>query len=142
MKTGIAQPVPDANAIRFSERARAWVDRTGVKSLCAVRVHLEEKESDKRYGALTVYRQRPGAWGDDEVKLLQLFAMHIPALYRTVRDRMSFRILEAVSDVIREAEEDNDPRREMIRKLFVMRPTPVTRSRRKWPRCKLQKQNI
>lgn len=101
MKTGLAQRIANFSGVPVPERATAWLSRTGVKSLCSVRVQLDEN----RAGALTVYRQRTGEWSEGEVRLLEYFAVHIPALYRTVRDRVSFRILEEVSTILRKIEE-------------------------------------
>ena len=115
MNTGKIQAVADTDKSFMPDRARAWLVRTRVKSLCAVRVLLEEKAGEKRYGSLTVYRQESGEWAPRDIELLELFAKHIPALYRTVRDRVSFRILEEVADVIRAAEEDNDAPEEKVR---------------------------
>jgi signal transduction histidine kinase len=101
MRTGLPQLIADVSSLSLPERAARWVARTGIGSLCAVPVRVYE-----RPGALTVYRQRAGDWDEREVRLLEYLAVHIPALYHTVRDRVSFRILEEISAIIREAEED------------------------------------
>jgi signal transduction histidine kinase len=92
--------IPDISKDDRVNKTGDFLLRAGIQSMCSVRVMIDEQTP----GALTVYRRELGEFSEVELSLLEFMAAHIPMLYRTVRDRVSFRLIHDVEANIHEAE--------------------------------------
>jgi len=92
--------VPDISRDDRVYRTGDFLVHGEIQSMCSVRIHIDEKT----LGALTVYRRELGNLGEASLSLLEFLAEHIPMLYRTVRDRVSFKLIQDVEESIHKAE--------------------------------------
>jgi len=86
----------------------------GIQSLGSVRILMD----DGMPGAITVYRKSPGDMAESDFQMLEFLGSHIPALYRTVRDGVSFKLIEEVDARIHEAEFEADLPPHIVKKMM------------------------
>ena len=93
--------------------------RTRMQRFCTV--PLQFKDS---WGALNVYRLADQDISAAEFAQVRMLAQFIPRLYRTIRDRAGFRLIDKVNDLLREAEaQREDPKQAMQRVCELVRST-------------------
>ncbi len=70
------------------------------KTMCSVPVRF----LDGSLGALNVYKNVPAPLTGQEIQQLENFARLVPPFYQTIRDKVSFKLLQQVNTVLDEAE--------------------------------------
>ena len=86
--------------------------RTGMKKFCTIPILFTR---DK--GAVAIYRLADCDISDEEFARAQLLAKVLPLLYRTIRDRASFRLIGDVNERLREAEANGVETEEAMRQV-------------------------
>ena len=85
---------------------------TGTKKFCTVPVDFGEG-----WGAVNVYRRADVDISENEFGIVQQLAGFVPRLYRTIRDRASFRLMRSVNETLREAEAEHTEPEETMKEV-------------------------
>ncbi len=96
--TNIQQDVR-ANSNPASRRAS---DTLNFKTICAVPINFTDSKNTK--GVVSLYRNAPDPFTEEEIARIRQMARMIPALYQAIRDRVSQKLIRQVSEVLHEAD--------------------------------------
>ena len=96
----MAENIADLRADRRIAGKSDFVKKTGARVLCSAPVRFLDREC----GALTVYRNEKNPFTDEQFNSFRSFASLIPNLYRSILDRVSFGLVEAIYGILKSAE--------------------------------------
>ena len=89
-----------------------FFQRTKMKQFCTVPVDF-----GKSWGAVNVYRRADVDISENEFGIVQQLAGFVPPLYRTIRDRASFRLMRSVNETLRKAEAEHTQPEETMKEV-------------------------
>jgi signal transduction histidine kinase len=94
-KTQVTQDITDDPRV-FLDAGDSFLKAAGIRRICSVPVQLSEGGR----GALSVYRQDDALWSEDEIDCVEKIAALLPALYRTLHDKVGLSLLRRVKDTL------------------------------------------
>jgi signal transduction histidine kinase len=89
-----------------------FLKQAEIKTMCSIPIqfHVRVKgkmKQDVIQGALNLYRDRDEKFEESEILQLEQLAFLVPALYQTIRNEVSFRLIESINDLLHKAEIDS-----------------------------------
>ena len=99
--------VPDCEADPGVDKENDFYKQEHPGSLFSVRIRFQEKTP----GAVTLYRREKGQFPEPVKNVFKLFAERVPDLYDAILNRVSYELVESISDALDQANqnEPNEP---------------------------------
>lgn len=103
--SGVAENIPD---IRRDERAysnqanRRTIDAMKLQTMCSVPITFSDSGNSK--GTLSLYRNTPVPFNEEEFLRVKEMARLVPDLYKAIRDKVSQNLIHSVNEILHKAD--------------------------------------